>query len=106
MSQRDKKNSKFLLRQLRFLELYFTGFSMQDAARASGYRGSSASALCNTGRAILTKFSKTPKALFYRAGARERKIAQLLVGITKESKPERQLIALKILSKCLINKSG
>jgi hypothetical protein len=102
MPHNDKQNIKFSPRELRFLELYFSGFLMKDAARAAGYRGASNQALCNTGRAILTKFSKTPKALFYRTGARERRIAQLLVDMAENSKSDlQQLKALTILSKCI-----
>jgi hypothetical protein len=102
MFYNDKINSKFLPRQITFLELYFSGFLMKDAARAAGYRGSSDRALCNTGRAILNKFSADPKALFCRAGARERKIAQLLVDMADNNQSEhQQLKALTILSKCV-----
>lgn len=72
---------------------------MKDAAALAGYRGSTPQALCNRGRKILNKLSKNPDALFRRPGAR--KIAELLVDMADDSKPERQLIALKILSKCL-----
>lgn len=71
---------------------------MKDAARGAGYRGSSDSALCNTARAILTKFTKNPN--FHRAWTRKRKIAQLLVGMADNSNSELQkLKALKILSR-------
>jgi hypothetical protein len=95
--------SRFNLKpkQLRFLELYYQGYSMKDAARAAGYRGASDQALCNTGKAILDKFSNCPEALFLRVGARERKIAQLLVSLPDISKSQHeQLRALRILSRC------
>jgi hypothetical protein len=95
-------NHRFSSREMRFLQLYLGGALMKDAARASGYRGASDQALCNTGRAILTKFSNNPKALFRLAGARERRIAQLLVGMAFNSKSEfKQLKALTILLKCV-----
>ena len=98
MFHKEKENSKFSPRQIRFLELYLTGFSMKDAARAAGYRGSSDPALCNTGKAILSKFTGDPN--FHRAWRRKRKIAQLLVGMADNSKSElQQLKALKILSR-------
>ena len=100
MAYNYKKDSRFSPRQIKFLELYLSGFLMKDAARAAGYRGSSDQALCNTGRSILTKFSNNPKGLFRLAGARERKIAQLLVGMADNSKSElQQLKTLKILSR-------
>lgn len=75
---------------------------MKEAARAAGYRGASDRALCNTGRAILTKFSNNPKALFRRAGTRGGKIAQLLRDIAFNSKSElKQLQALTIMSRSL-----
>jgi hypothetical protein len=93
---------KFSPRQMKFLELYFGGASMKNAARAAGYRGATPQALCNTGRKILNKFGKNPKALFYRAGAHERRITQLLIDATDNSRSEQQQFrALKILSKCI-----
>ena len=87
---------------MKFLELYFGGALMKDAAHAAGYRGASDQALCNTGRKILTKFSKNPRSLFRRAGARETKIAQLLVGMAENNKSEhQQLKALRILAALL-----
>jgi hypothetical protein len=97
-----RKNLRFSSRAMKFLELYFSGFLMKDAARAAGYRGASDQALCNTGKAILDKLSASPEVLFRQAGPREKKIAQLLVDITDNSKSElQQLKALKILSKCI-----
>jgi len=55
---------RFSPRAMKFLEIYFGGALMKDAARAAGYRGTSDQALCNTGRAILDKFSKIPFDLF------------------------------------------
>jgi len=95
-------NSKFSARQLLFLELFFSGYSMQDAARGAGYKGSTPQALCNNARAILDKFSKTPLAHFCQAGARERKIAKLIFEMADNAKSgTQQLKALKILSKCI-----
>lgn len=55
MSHKGKKKSRFSPRQLRFLELYFSGFSIKAAARAAGYCGASDQALCNTGGALLRR---------------------------------------------------
>ena len=75
---------------------------MKDSAKLAGYKGSTPQALCNTGRAILAKFSNNPKALFRLAGPREGKIGQLLVNIVKNGKSENeQLKALMILSRCI-----
>jgi hypothetical protein len=83
---------------MKFLELYFGGALMKDAARAAGYRGASDQSLCNTGKAILTKFTKDPN--FHRAWRRKRKIARLSAGLAGNSKSElQQLKALKILSR-------
>ena len=90
------RNAKFSPRAMKFLELYFGGALMKDAARAAGYRGASGQALCNTGRAILTKFTGDPN--FHRAWRRKRKIARLSVGLAGNSKSEHeQLKILKIL---------
>jgi hypothetical protein len=87
---------------MKFLEIYFGGASMKDAVRAAGYLGSSDQSLCNTGRKILIKFGNSPQALFWRAGARERRISQLLIGMADNSKSDlQQLKALTILSKCI-----
>jgi len=92
------RDVRFSLRAMKFLELYFGGALMKDAARAAGYRGASDAALCNTARGILTKFTGDPN--FHRAWRRKRKIAQLLVGMADNSKSELQkLKALKILSR-------
>jgi len=93
--------TRFSPRQMKFLESYFGGASMKAAVRAAGYQGASDQALCNTGRAILDKFSKNPDALFCRAGARERRVAQLLCDMAFHSKsPLQRLKALKILARC------
>ena len=95
-------NVKFSPRQLLFLEFFFSGCSMKSAARAAGYRGSTPQALCNTGRAILDKFSKIPFPLFCQAGARERNIAKLIFEMAENAKSgTQQLKVLKILSKCI-----
>ena len=85
---------------MKFLELYFGGALMKDAARAAGYRGASDAALCNTARGILTKFTGDPN--FHRAWTRKRKIAQLLAGMADNSKSERQqLKTMRILAALL-----
>jgi hypothetical protein len=101
MAELDMSKTRFSPQERIFLEFFFSGFLMKDAARTAGYRGASDQALCNTGRAILTKFSNNPKALFRLGGPRERRIAQLLVGMADNSKSDlKQLKALTILSKC------
>jgi len=92
------RDVRFSHRAMKFLELYFGGALMKDAARAAGYRGASDQSLCNTGKAILTKFTGDPD--FHRAWRRKRKIARLSVGLAGKSEHE-QLKALKILSRCL-----
>lgn len=86
---------------MKFLELYFGGALMKDAVRAAGYRGASDQALCISGKRVLTKFSKTPQTLFCWPGVRQAKIAQLLFNMADDSRLGRQLIALKILAKCI-----
>lgn len=94
MPQRDKKKSKFSPRQLRFLELYFAGFSMKAAARAAGYRGSSDQALCNTGGALLR-----------RAVATDARIAQLFLDKVVNSRSESgRMKGLSILSKAMLTR--
>ncbi len=94
MSPKGKKNSKFSPRQVLFLELFFSGCSMKDAARAAGYRGSSAPALCNTGRAILL-----------RAVATDARISQLLLDMAVHSQSESgRLKGLRILSKVMLSR--
>jgi hypothetical protein len=83
---------KFSPRQLLFLELFFSGYSMQDAARGAGYKGSSPQALCNTGRVILDKFSKTPWAW-----SCKRKVAQTLFDVADNMPEFQKLKALKFL---------
>jgi hypothetical protein len=94
MSPKEKKISKFSPRQIRFLELYFSGFLMKDAARAAGYRGSSDQALCNTARAILL-----------RAVATDARIAQLLLDMAVHSQSESgRMKGLTILSKAMLTR--
>jgi len=93
-------NVRFSPREITFLELYFGGALMKDAARAAGYRGATPQALCNSGKRVLTKFSNSPTTLFRLPGRRERKIAQLLINILESKSEHKQLLALKILSKC------
>jgi len=85
---------------MKFLEFYFGGALMKNAARAAGYQGGSDQALCNTGRAILDKFSKNPKSLFRLGGAREMRIAQLLGDMLNSKSPLQRLKALEILARC------
>jgi hypothetical protein len=95
-------HSRFNPKQLRFLELYFQGYSIQNAVKLAGYKGATPQSRCNTGRAILDKFSNCPEALFLQVGSRERKVAQLLADITFNNKSvKQQLKALKILSNCI-----
>jgi hypothetical protein len=82
--------ARFSPRELKFLEFYFGGALMKDAARAAGYQGTSDQALCNTGRAILAKFSKTPWAW-----TGKRKIAQLLLDRGDNMPEFQRLKALK-----------
>jgi len=77
---------------------------MKDAVRVAGYRGRSAQALCNTGRAILKKFEKSApaKEIFKRVGASEVRIAQLLTSLVQNAKSESaQLRALSLIAKCM-----
>ncbi|MDO9574237.1 MAG: hypothetical protein Q7I94_04500, partial [Candidatus Contubernalis sp.] len=98
---KGKKNSKFSPRQILFLELFFSGCSMKDAARAAGYKGSSAPALCNTGRAILTKYGQS--GIFRGAGVSESRIASLLIDMAVHSQSESgRLKGLRILSKVML----
>jgi hypothetical protein len=85
---------------LNFLEYYFMGYRVKDAAKLAGYRGASDQALCNTGRKILNKLSKSPMTLFRRAGPHEMKIAQLLGDRLDNGTVQQQLKALKILARC------
>ena len=104
MSYKENGHSKFSPRELGFLEFYFGGALMKDAVRAAGYRGRSAQALCNTGRAILKKFEKSApaKEIFKRVGASEVHIAQLLTSLVQNAKSESaQVRALAIIAKCL-----
>jgi hypothetical protein len=103
MSHNNKRKSKLSPRQIKFLELYFAGFKMKDAARAAGYRGSSPSALCNTGRAILTKYEQS--GIFRGAGASEARIASLLVDMAENNRSESdRLKGLTILSKAMFSR--
>jgi len=98
------KNAEFSPRERKFLELYFGGALMKTAARGAGYRGASDQALCNTGRAILTKYeqSASAKEIFRLVGASEVRIAQLLSSLVQNAKSESaQLRALSIISKCM-----
>ena len=98
------KHSKFSPRQIKCLELYFSGLLMKDAARAAGYRGSSDQALCNQARAVINKYeqSASAKEIFKRVGASEVHIAQLLTSLVQNAKSESaQVRALAIIAKCL-----
>ena len=93
-------NRRFTSRQLRFLELFFSGYKMKNAARAAGYRGASDQSLCNSGRKVLNKLSKNPNLLFFWPGARERRIAQLIADTVDNGTVRQQLKALEILARC------
>jgi phage terminase small subunit len=90
MFHKGKKNIKFSMRQLRFLELYLSGFTLKDSARGAGYQGSSDQSLCNTGAAILC-----------RAVANDARIASLLINMAVESKKMKYFT---ILSKALFSR--
>jgi hypothetical protein len=94
MSHTRKKNIKFSPRQLRFLELYLSGFTLKDSAKAAGYKGASAQSLCNTGRAILR-----------RAVANDTGIAKLLLDMAVNNQSESgRLKGLIILSKAMLTR--
>jgi len=91
-------NFGFNRKQLRFLELYFSGYTMQNAVRLAGYRWSTPQSRCNTGAKILKKFSTNPQALFRLAGVRA--IAGRLYNLAFNSRSAFQrLKALKILAR-------
>ena len=93
---------RFSPRQMKFLELYFGGALMKDAARAAGYQGTSDQALCTTGRRILDKFSRTSRDPFGQASALEKKISDLLGSIDDNGKSEKEkLKVLKTLAALL-----
>jgi hypothetical protein len=95
-------NSKFSPRQMKFLELYFGGALMKDAARAAGYQGASDQALCTTARRILDKFSRTNRDPFGQAGALSKKISELIVSMDDNGKSEKEkLKAMKMLAALL-----
>jgi len=77
MFHKGKKKSKFSPRQIKFLELYFSGFTIKDSARGAGYHGSSDQALCNTGGALLR-----------RAVATDARIAQLMLEAAENCQSE------------------
>jgi hypothetical protein len=106
MPHNDNKNFKFSPRELKFLKLYFGGFLMKNAARGAGYCGSSDQALCNTGRAILNKYTKyaSDKGIFRGAGACDGQIASSLVDMVVNNQSEsRKVKYLTILSKTMFN---
>jgi hypothetical protein len=75
---------------------------MKDSAKGAGYRGSSPSALCNTGRAILNKYEQS--GIFRGAGASEARIASLLVDMAENNQSEAErLKGLTILSKAMFS---
>ena len=92
-------NFRFNQRQLRFLELYFSGYKMSTAARAAGYMGKSPQSLCNTAKKILNKFSDHPDSFFHQTGLRGLRIASLIADTLDNAKPARQLAALKIMAR-------
>ena len=90
---------KFTPRQMKFIELYFGGALMKDAAKGAGYQGASDQALCTTARRILDKFNRTTWDPFGQACALEKKISELLVSMDDNDVSEKQkLKALKILT--------
>jgi hypothetical protein len=94
MSYKGKGGINFSPRQLRFLELYFSGFTLKDSVRAAGYRGSSAQSLCNTGAAILR-----------RAVANDARIAQIFLNMAMNNKSESgRLKSLIILAKAIYSR--
>jgi hypothetical protein len=94
MSQRDKKKPKFSPRQLRFLELYFSGYTLKDSAKGAGYHGSSDQSLCNTGGALLR-----------RAVATDARIAQLFLDKMMRNQTESgRLKGLNILVKTMFSR--
>jgi hypothetical protein len=104
MSHHESDDSSMSSRELRFLELYFSGTTLKDAAKAAGYRGSSDQALCNTGRIILTRYEQNTSAqeIFRRVGASETRIASLLLNLAETAESEATRVhALGILSKCM-----
>jgi hypothetical protein len=91
MSTKEKGRAKFSPRQLKFLELYFTGHSLKAAARAAGYQGSSDQALCNTGGALLR-----------RAVATDAHIAQLFLDkMMRDQSESGRMKGLSILVKTM-----
>jgi hypothetical protein len=98
---------KFSSRELKFLELFFSGRSMKGAARGAGYRGSTDQSLCNTARKILTKYeeSASTKGMFRESRATEVRIASLLLDMAMNSQPaSKQLKGWRILSKVMFSK--
>ena len=106
MTNKGKGKSRFSPRQLRFLELYFSGFLLKDAARAAGYRGSTDQALCNTGRAILNKYEKSAAAKggFRGVGISEGQIAQLLLGAVQNQSESKKVKYLTTLANAMFSR--
>jgi len=100
-------NFKFSRRELLFLEFFFSGCSLKDSAKAAGYKGASASALCNTARKILTKYEKSAsaKGIFRGARASEGRIVTLLGDMAMNHQCEsKKLKYLSILSRAMFSK--
>lgn len=92
---------KFSPRQMKFLELYLDGALMKDAAAGAGYRGSTPQALCNTGRAILNKFSHINLKALRANALKRRKIAHLLGMYDNSESEHEQSKGLLLMSKYL-----
>lgn len=94
MSHKGKKKSRFSPRQIKFLELYFGGYTLKDSAKGAGYQGSTDQALCNTGGALLR-----------RAVATDARIAQLMLEAAENSRSESgRLKGLSILVKSMFSR--
>ena len=96
MLHRPGAKRRLSLRALKFLKLYFAeGMQLMDAAKNAGYKGATPQSLCNTGLAILRRYTGDPRVTVRRRpGARGANIAQQLKGTEHE-----KLQALTFLSK-------
>jgi hypothetical protein len=106
MSDKGKRNIRFSPRELRFLELYFSGYLMKDAVKAAGYGGASDQALCNTGRAILNKYEKSAAAKggFRGVGISEGQIVQLLLGAVQNQTESKKVKYLTTLANAMFSR--
>lgn len=95
---------RFSLRALKFLKLYFVeGMQLMDAARSAGYKGATPQSLCNTGLAILRRYTGDSRATVRRRiGAQGVDVGQLLTEVAENGKSEHQQFqTLMLLSKCI-----